>query len=326
MLEMKGTEGQMAYVGEVPWHGLGKNALEYMKPGELLTAEKMRRIAGIDWEVHRAPVFMEIGGKKVKTDYEALYRDSDNKVLTQITKNWHEVKMKEFSDFFEEFVASGDMQMHTAGSLMGGKRVWMLAKANEGFSLFNGKDEVQSHLLFTLPHEYGKVIDIRFTPIRVVCMNTLTLALSGKDDLSVRLNHRRKFNPELVKETLGIARNCLGDYKEMAKFLASRKFKKAQLEDYFATVFPSNSKEAENDNAELVLSRPAKTAMEHMDTQPGHELGAGTWWQPFNAVTYVIDHKLGHGSDTRLTSSWYGGNRKKKINALKAAVEFAEAA
>lgn len=319
----KNGEASMAYVGDVPWHGLGKNALEYMKPGELLTADKMRRIAGLDWEVERAPMYVRVNGKEVPTGFEALYRDSDNKVLTQITESWHEVKMKEAFDFFEEFVAEGDMQMHTAGSLKGGKIVWALAKINESFDLFKGRDVIESNLLFTLPHQYGKPVDIRFTPIRVVCNNTLTLALSGASDMVVKLNHRRKFDPEMVKETLGLAKERLGEYKEMAEFLASRKFKKAQLEEYFADVFPSK---ADNDEEETKLSRPAKTALEAMDTQPGHEYGIGTWWQPFNAVTYSIDHVLGHGADTRLKSAWYGSNRKKKIHALEKAVEYAEAA
>ena len=66
--------------------------------------------------------------------------------------------------------------------------------------------------------------------------------------------------------------------------------------------------------------------MEVLDTQPGAELGEGTWWQAFNPVTYMIDHLLGNSQDTRLKSAWFGGNRKKKTDALETAIEFAEAA
>ena len=102
--------------------------------------------------------------------------------------------------------------------------------------------------------------------------------------------------------------------------------KKAQLEEYFATIFPTTAVANDEDEEEVKLSRPAKTALEAMDSQPGHELGQGTWWQPFNAVTFAVDHKLGHSVDTRLQSAWYGANRKKKIFALEKAVEFAQAA
>ena len=71
------------------------------------------------------------------------------------------------------------MEMHTAGSLKGGQQVWALAKIKESFDVFGKEDTVESYLLFSNPHQYGKSIDIRFTPIRVVCNNTLTFSLNS---------------------------------------------------------------------------------------------------------------------------------------------------
>ena len=87
--------------------------------------------------------------------------------------------------------------------------VWALAKVKEEFSLFKGKDRVEGYLLFSNPHEYGKCVDIRFTATRVVCNNTLTLALNQNSEMMVRLNHCRKFDPDMVKQTLGIASDRL---------------------------------------------------------------------------------------------------------------------
>jgi len=75
-----------------------------------------------------------------------------------------------------------------------------------------------------------------------------------------------------------------------------------------------------------VLSRPAQQAYEVLETQPGAEFGAGTFWQAFNAVTYTVDHLLGHSAETRLQSAWYGQNRQRKVMALEKAVEMADAA
>ena len=94
--------------------------------------------------------------------------------------------------------------MHTAGSLRDGEYVWALAKVKESFDVF-GEDTIDSYLLFSNPHKYGKSIDVRFTPIRVVCNNTLTMSLEAESKNSVRLSHRTEFNPDMVKETLGIA-------------------------------------------------------------------------------------------------------------------------
>jgi hypothetical protein len=190
----------------------------------------------------------------------------------------------------------------------------------DSFEILGG-DKVESYLLFSNPHEYGRCIDIRFTPIRVVCNNTLTLSLAGKSDLMVRLNHRSKFDAAMVKQTLGIASKKLGTYKDMAEFLASKTYTTESVVEYLKEVFPSLTKK---DNS--IMSRPATQAFEVLETQPGAEFGKNSFWQAFNATTYVVDHVLGHSQETRLQSAWYGDNRKRKLVALEKAVEYAEVA
>jgi len=304
----------MAYSGDVPWHGLGKKVLPDLTP------EQMLKEAGLDWEVEKVPAFIEYNGEKILTGQEALMRKSDGKFLSNVSADWEPNQNSTAFEFFEEFVMEGGMEMHTAGSLNEGRMVWALAKVKESFTVF-GKDKVESYLLFSNPHQYGKSIDIRFTPIRVVCNNTLTLSLSGKTDLMVRLNHRHPFNAENVKETLGIASTKLGTYKEMALFLGSKRYTDKTLTEYLRQVFPTNStKKLE----EKTLSRPAQIAFDTVNTQPGHEYAPGTWWNAFNSATFTIDHLLGHNENNRLYSAWYGNGRKKKLGALELACEMAE--
>lgn len=310
----------MAYAGETPWHGLGVSVINDLTPDQML--EK----AGLDWRVEKVPTFCRHHGDIVAIpDKAALVRSSDSRVLSVVSTDWEPVQNATAFEFFKDFVMAGDMEMHTAGSLKQGNMVWALAKIKESFSLFNGRDEVEGFLLFSNPHEYGKSIDIRFTPVRVVCNNTLTLSLSQNSDMSVKLNHRKAFDADSVKETMGIASTKLNQYKEMATFLAGKSIKEEKnLVEYLKTVFPSTVATADNDNDRL--SRPASVAMSVMETQPGAELGRGSWWQAVNAVTYSIDHLLGRNQETRLASSWYGANRNKKLFALEKAVSFAEAA
>lgn len=303
----------MAYAGETPWHGLGVPVHNDLTPAQMLDK------AGLNWTVQKYPTYCDINGKKVVTEDQALVRSTDNKVLTVVSGDWEPCQNETAFEFFNEFVMEGDMEMHTAGSLKEGKNVWALAKVKDSFEILGG-DKVESYLLFSNPHEYGKCIDIRFTPIRVVCNNTLTLSLAGKNDLMIRLNHRRKFDAEMVKKTLGIASKKMGTYKDMAEFLSSKRFTAETLSEYFKEVFPSLSKKEES------LSRPAQTAMAALEEQPGAEFGRGSWWQAFNSVTYTADHLLGHSNETRLQSSWYGINRQRKVHALEKAVEYAEAA
>ena len=310
----------MAYAGQVPWHGLGVSVINDLTPSQML------KKAGLDWSVDKVPAYVDYNGQKLETGKQALVRSSDNRILTMISEDWEPVQNDTAFEFFNDFVMTGDMEMHTAGSLKQGNMVWALAKVKDSFSLFKGKDTVESYLLFSNPHEYGKSIDIRFTPIRVVCNNTLTLSLNQKSDMMVRLNHRRAFDADMVKNTMGIAKNKLTQYKEMAEFLASKSFKADTVVEYFQTVFPMVTTKLTEEEQKLKMSRPASIAHSVLESQPGAEFGEGTWWSAFNAVTYSIDHLLGRSADTRIQSSWYGINRSKKIQALEKAVDFAEAA
>jgi phage/plasmid-like protein (TIGR03299 family) len=310
----------MAYAGEVPWHGLGKKVLPDLTPDQMLVE------AGLDWEVETHPLTYRYNGDNHASGEQALIRSSDGKYLSTISDDWNPVQNHTAFEFFNDFVMAGDMEMNTAGSLKDGKMVWALAKVKDTFEVMKG-DTVESYLLFSNPHEYGKCIDIRFTPIRVVCNNTLTLAVNTASDRVVRKNHRAPFDADSVKDMLGIAHKKMEIYKETAQFLSSKRFHPADINSYFGQVFPSMSKKyADAVLDDSTLSRPAKEAKYFLDEQPGAEYGEGSFWQLFNAATYYIDHKAGNSDDTRLTSAWYGANSQKKIKALNKAVEMAEAA
>lgn len=309
----------MAYhKAEVPWHGLGTPV-----EGDL-TPEQMLKEAGLDWQVSTVPAFIELNGQKIEINKQALIRSTDNKILTIVSDNWKPLQNATAFEFFNDLVVTGKMNMETAGSLCGGELVWALARINDGFSLFNGKDEVNAYMLFTNPHRYGTSISVANINTRVVCNNTLRMAMNEfNSDNVVKVGHRREFVADQVKVMLGIAKEKLNSYKEAAKFLSSKKANNENIVDYFKRVFPIMSKK---EDKETEMSRPAKKVMELLDTQPGAEFGKGTFWQPFNAVTYYIDHEAGRAQDTRLTSAWYGSGAKKKIEALKTAIEMAEAA
>lgn len=309
----------MAYAGSVPWHGLG------VPVSNDLTPVQMMQKADLDWQVEKVDAFIEVNGEVINTGQQALIRSTDNKILTNVGPNWNPVQNEQAFDFFAEYVAAGDMEMHTAGSLKEGQMVWALAKIKESFDVF-GEDTVESYLLFSNPHQYGKSIDIRFTPIRVVCNNTLTMSLEQSADRSVKLNHRTEFNADTVKETLGIASDKFANYKDMAQFLGNRRFTAESLIQYYSEVFPSTSRDAV-DNPTTVddLGRAARAAYDVLETQPGAQYGEGTWWQAFNSVTYVTDHIQGRNAENRLHSQWFGGNQLRKVKAAEKAVEYANA-
>lgn len=311
----------MAYAGELPWHGLGTEVSNDLTPAQMMQK------AGVDWKVQEVESFIEFNGTKMKTGQKSLVRESDGRILTNVGENWKPVQNETAFEFFSEFVLSGDMEMHTAGSLRDGQYVWALAKVKESFDVF-GEDTVESYLLFSNPHVYGKSIDVRFTPIRVVCNNTLTLSLSQDAKNGVRIGHRTEFNPDMVKETLGLAHEKFAQYKDMAQFLGSRKVTAESLIQYYNEVFPNTSRTemAKEVKQYEDLSRNAKLCYDALEVQPGAEYAAGTWWQAFNSVTFITDHVQGRNADNRLHSQWFGQNQARKVVAANKAVEYAQAA
>ena len=308
-LEIVNGEAQMAYVGDVPWHGLGT------KVDRELTPDQFQKVAGLDWTVEKQPL-VTATGIPIKNK-QALIRSSDNTVLDVVGKGWNPVQNSEAFEFFHDYVMAGDMEMHTAGSLKDGQMVWALAKTKESFELFKG-DQTDNYFLFTNPHQFGKSINIRMTPIRVVCNNTLTLSLSQDSDKMVTVNHRKAFDPDMVKEQMGIAKEKMEQYKSMAAFLGSKRATGDNIIQYFNEVFGAPAKE-KVEGAMPFTSRNAKIAMENLTTQPGAQFAEGSWWQAFNSVTYMTDHLQGREGDSRLQSAWYGRNPKLLIPTLKLA-------
>jgi phage/plasmid-like protein (TIGR03299 family) len=282
----------------------------------------------MDWSVRKTPLFLkdQNGDMQVTNDSFGVIRDIDNRYLGTVGPQWEPIQPSSALAWFQPVIDSGSCTFETAGSLRDGKMVWAMAQIKNSFELFGG-DKVEGYLLFSNPHEFGRSIDIRFTPVRVVCNNTLTMALDENAKHAVKLNHRSQFNGDQVKMVLGIAGDRLSRYKEQAQFLGKKKYNKETIVEYFNRVFPSMTKdEVKLAKTSVPISRHAEEAMGIVHTQPGAKFAEGSWWQAFNAVTYMTDHKLGRSRDSRLTSAWYGLNRAKKEKALELAVKYAEMA
>jgi len=312
-LEFVNGQASMAYAGELPWHGLGVPVSNDLTPQEMLKA------AQLDWKVEKYPNYTKVGELYLPTGEQALVRDRDNKVLSpHMGAGWEPLQNEDALEFFAEFVKAGDMEMNTAGSLKGGKYIWALAKVKDSFTVFQ-RDTVESYLFLCSPHVYGTSLTADFTPTRIVCQNTLSLALSEHGTNRVKINHRRKFDAEEVKALLGIAHRKLGTYKEAAEFLGSKRYNHDQLLEYFAGVFPATGENKKG----AKLSKNGEIAVIKTETSPGSDIMPGTWWNAFNSVTYMMDHVVCKDRDTRMFHSWLGAHGNKKIQALESAIEFA---
>lgn len=337
----------MAYAGEVPWHGLG------VQVDGNLTPEEMLKEAGLDWTVsrrhmftHTTPEFNEVDPEFMPVDgYHVLVRDSDQKTLGPCGPDFIPTQNREAFTFFKKFTDAGDMKMETAGSLKDGRQVWGLAKLNDSFVL-PGDDKVEGYLLVAVAHQWGKANEIRFTPIRVVCNNTLSMAMSKEGKRGVfKMPHLRAFDNEIIiaaEEALGIASNKMQSYKEQAEFLTTKKYKKDSVVTFIADLLQpdllieQNELEKESDVRKIaarqtMLDEFKKTpslVYDALEQQPGANLvsSKGTWWGAYNAVTFVVDHKWGYDRDSAIHNAWFGTRSKLKERALDKAIEYAKSA
>lgn len=335
----------MAYAGAVPWHGLGTAVDGNMSPQEMLVA------AGIDWTVSKRPAYTvdkpncwniidptgEAGFIRAP-DTHFLVRDTDNKVLSHCGEGYVPFQNAEVMDFFKKFTDAGHMTMETAGSLKEGKDVWGLAKLTDKFQLA-GDDEVKGYLLLNNSHQVGKAMTIMFTPIRVVCNNTLTQAMNIEGN-RFRVLHLQMFDEEIQKaaeEALGISGQQMVQFKEQSEFLASKRAKDFDVDNFIAELFQpqlliERAKDSNNDNLPPLrdeFKRTAELVNDALVTSPGATMKSakGTWWGALNAVTYVVDHqKRSQAEGNALHSAWFGSGANTKRKALSKALEYAEAA
>ena len=317
----------MAYANEAPWHRLG------VQVSEDITTDDMLIKAGLNWNINKEAM-MTINTKQSVPEQYALVRDVDNFVLGTCGKAYKPVQPKEVMDFFREFVDNGGMKMETAGSLSNGRQIWALAKINESFTL-GKQDRVEGYLLFSSPNVVGKALRIMFTPVRVVCNNTLTQALSNASGTGeFRLHHANQFDPAVAKSALGLAKGQLDEFGKAAEFLASKRVDMQELQHYFSALWPTGSAknairgEVANDNEEASygISRTAEAAMTIFDMQPGADFFPDSWWNAFNAVTYIVDHVAGRSEHNRMKNAWFGGGERLKRQALESAINYARAA
>jgi len=321
----------MAYAkeGGVPWHGFGNPVSNKMSP------ESMMKAGGCDWTVSMRDVFYKKSGVYQKVlDKKLLVRDTDEMPLTMAGLHWKPVQNKVIVEFFKKFVAEGHMTMETLGSLCSGKYIWALAKVNSNFSL--GKDdEVRGYLLLMNPHVFGKSMIIQLTSIRVVCWNTLNYALGhglkGKEG-AFRMPHSMEFTDEVRKQAevaLGLAKEQMGEFKAVATLLSKKRITEKQTEDYFCDVLqfdPKKAKKKKNEEIKVPLMLPK--FQQALNVAPGHDLSSsrGTLWGALNAVTYVVDHKIGRDREASLRTAWFGQKAALKRRAVDLAVDLAKKA
>ncbi len=293
----------MFYEGKVPWHKVGKNVQGALNAAEAITA------AGLDWVVDLEPVFLpDSTGKYNELPYNAVIRQTDKTVYQVAHRTWSPLQNAEAFAFFDKVVGEGKAIYHTAGSLKNGSRIWILAKLPD---IAIATDQTERYILLVNAHD-GSIAAAMFrTAVRVVCWNTLQMALDSKNNVQrFYARHTKNIGDRAyeARDILGLSEIWFSEFKERAERMAQLALPAPDMKNYVKFVLDiPEKKEIEE------LYRPTQYAyakiMELHESGKGQKKIRGTQWGAYNAVTNFVDHyrePRGKSKDARLAAVWFG--------------------
>lgn len=305
----------MAYFGETPWHGLGQILTEE----DTKNVERVREKSGVIWSVKESKIFSQSGDSfEVVNGYKSLRRSDNGNVLSVVSEDYNVVQPEEIFNFYKHFVDKYNFRLHTAGSLDGGRKVWVLADVGKDFTLRND-DTVGAYLLLVTSFDRSLATISKFTTIRVVCQNTLNISLkdSGK---AIKVSHSAVFDPSKMTLDVEALGRGFEDFHEKAKVLSQRIVNRNEVVNYFLNVLYPQVTDVESLSTRQ--SNTVKFVHELFENGKGQALAGTTAWGLVNAMTLYVDHEKGRSRDTALNSAWFGAGEKLKDAAFTEALRL----
>jgi phage/plasmid-like protein (TIGR03299 family) len=309
---------KMMYHGEVPWHDMGKRLAD----SEVYDMEVGIVKAGLDWEVGLEPLYLQDGRS---VERFAVVRSSDRSILGNVGPKYTPLQNREAFKFFNPFLESKACKLHTAGSLDHGRIVWVLCHVSGSGSEVVLNDRVDNFALLSSGHDGAHAIRVGFTPVRVVCCNTLKLAHHNADSKLIRVLHTKSVHDNLqaIQDVMDVAHKEFAATMEQYRKLANTSINQKDVHKYVRKVL--NIDEALPLDQ---LSSKARNLLQGMEELAYHGTGCnipgvkGTLWAAYNGVTEALSYG-GSNREKRLESLWFGSNADRNRKALEIALEMA---
>jgi len=303
-----------AFVGEQTWHGLGQK----LQPGAPIPV--WIEEAGFNYNIEAGVVECQAGDSKViMPNKRLLYRNDTKAPLAVVGDKYKIVQPPDVLKFYEDLVASGGFHLETAGVLFGGSRYFALAKVAEHQQVVDG-DAIGGYLLLATACDGSLATTAQFTSVRVVCNNTLQMALrdtSGKELKRIKVPHSREFDHVAVKEQLGLSQSSFQLFMQDMRVLAKRPLMNNEAANFLIGLVgdPTQSlQDQEPGPANLMKS------IWHLysGAAKGASMAGKTAYGMLNAVTEYADHHTGHKTaDARLDAAWFGKTAEMKAKAYE---------
>lgn len=310
----------MAYAGERPWHSLGN------KLGQQQPIEVWKQQAGMDWRIDEAEVRYVTGGNNIGVinafpEQKVLYRSDTKAPLSVVSKRFQVVQPGEILEFYRDLTACNGFELETAGVLREGRKFWALARTGQSASL-KGRDKVDGYLLLATACDGTLATTAQFTSVRVVCNNTLAIAL-GNTSSAIKVPHRSQFDPDAVKRQLGITVSSWDGFVARMKALVERPVDPDSVEALLRRVLTYQAQ----DNKATVVNEQALATVRSLYEGGGRGAlmasSRGTAWGLLNSVTeYVDHHRRARSDDHRRDAAWFGQGAQLKQRAWDEAMKL----
>lgn len=283
----------------------------------------------MNWKILESPVHYKagsvghLGSIHTFPEQKVLYRSDTKVALSVVSQRYQVVQPREVLEFYRDLTEVSGYELETAGVLKGGRKFWALARTGQGMAL-KGNDQVNGFLLLATSCDGTLATTATPTTVRVVCNNTLTIALDGISR-AIKVPHSTRFDPKAVKKQLGIAVSQWDEFMYRMKNLAERKVQWHEAMGFFINVLcdvPPHNKLPEVLPNERAL-RKVQSLYEGEGRGATLESAQGTAWGLLNAVTEYVDHeRRARSTEYRMDSAWFGQGAVIKKRALQAALQL----
>ena len=300
-------KAEMAFTGprSAIWHGLGSEL------DQNSTIDQWKVAAGMDWEIFESKLtYQAIGTELTFPDKRALFRSDTKKALSIVSDDYKIVQPGEVLEFFRDLVELHDMKLSTAGTLFGGKKFWALAELGKEFEVVSG-DKINGHILLTTSADGSLATTAKFVSERVVCHNTLSIALNENSRNIVRKSHRSSWDPTSIKIDMDLLDKSWNNFMAGLKKIQEVKISNEDARQYFQKKLYNPDLSAEEQGWGAV--RKVSTLMYLFENGAGAEFSRGTLYGVLNAATEMTTHGSGRrDANHQFNESEFGNSDKFK--------------
>lgn len=316
--ELSNVSGEFEFASTRPaWHKLGTIVQDAM------TAEQAIRLARLDWSVEQRPLHLPNGvAIPDRVGNVRLGREGEDVYLGCVGRSYQVIQNVEAFEFLDVLVGRGEAVIETAGAIQQGRRIFVTAKLPGDIVVGEKDDRTEKYLLLMNAHDGSSSCGCLFTPTRVVCANTLRIALARGGDSGISIRHTGAIRGKLLEaeRVLASARRHFGAIEELFGQWRTQAMTESEAAAFFAEIFPIEGDAG--DRTRIRVERTHDELMASFVRGPGAELAGLTRWGAYNAVTHHCDHtawthRPGSQAESRFASVLYGAGAAIKVKAAR---------